>query len=80
MNTFIKLKFGIRKLAKICCSQEASFRKPESLTQPYTVPSLRLGYKVIYWMKLSSLYQLMVDNGNSELAEAPIIQFTESEF
>jgi hypothetical protein len=81
MNTFIKLSFAIRKLAKYMqYPGKQHFVYLHHLLNHIQCHRCSGGIKFYSEVKLSPLYQLMVDSGNADIADVPIIQFTDSSF
>jgi hypothetical protein len=81
MNTFVKLSLAIRKLAQYMqYNGKHHFVYLRHLLHHIQCHLCSGGIKFYSNTKLSPLYQLMIDSGNSEHAEAPIIQFTDSSF
>jgi hypothetical protein len=81
MNTYITLSFAIRKLAKFMqFPGKQHFLYLKHLLHYLQCHRCSGGIKFYSNVKLSPLYQFMVDNGNAEHALAPIIQFTDSSF
>jgi hypothetical protein len=81
MNTFVKLSFAIRKLARYMqYPGKQHFVYLHHLMNHVQCHRCSGGLKFYCNIKLSLLYQLMVDSGNFENAEAPILQFTDSSF
>ncbi|KAG7366303.1 hypothetical protein IV203_028973 [Nitzschia inconspicua] len=81
MNTFIKLTFSIRKLAKFMQKRgRTHFTILKLLLHHVQCHRCSAGIKFYSDIKLSPLYQMMVETGNTEHADAPIILFTDSSF
>jgi hypothetical protein len=81
INTFVKLVFAIRKLAKyIQLPGRQHFILLHHLLNHLQCHRCSGGIKFYSNTRLSPLYQLMMDSGNEQHSEAPIIQFTDSSF
>ncbi|KAG7371023.1 reverse transcriptase RNA-dependent DNA polymerase [Nitzschia inconspicua] len=81
MNTFVKLTFSIRKLAKFMQKPgRTHFAILKHLLHHIQCHRCSAGIKFYSDIKLSLLYQMMVETGNTEHADAPIILFTNSSF
>ncbi|KAG7349250.1 reverse transcriptase RNA-dependent DNA polymerase [Nitzschia inconspicua] len=81
MNTFIKLTFSIRKLAKFMQKPgRTHFAILKHLLHHIQCHRCSAGIKFYSDIKLSPLYQMMVETGNTEHAVAPIILFIDSSF
>ncbi|KAG7346413.1 hypothetical protein IV203_038386 [Nitzschia inconspicua] len=81
MNTFIKLTFTIRKLAKFMQKPgRRHFEVLKHLLKHIQCHRCSAGIKFYSDIKLSPLYQMMIETGNAEHAEAPLILFTDSSF
>jgi hypothetical protein len=81
MNTFVKLSLVIRMLATYMqYPGKQHFIYLRHLLNHTQCHRCSRGIKFYSNTKLSPLHQLMIDSGNSEHAEAPIIQFTDSSF
>ncbi|KAG7340238.1 reverse transcriptase RNA-dependent DNA polymerase [Nitzschia inconspicua] len=81
MNTFIKLTFTIRKLAKFMQKPgRRHFEVLKHLLNHIQCHRCSAGIKFYSDIKLSPLYQMMIETGNAEHAEAPLILFTDSSF
>ncbi|KAG7371219.1 hypothetical protein IV203_019789 [Nitzschia inconspicua] len=78
MNTFIKLTCSIRKLAKFMQKPERShFTILKYLLHHMQCHRCSAEIKFYSDIKLSLLYQMMVETGNTEHADARIILFTD---
>jgi hypothetical protein len=81
MNTFVKLSYAIRKLAKYMqYPGKQHFICLKHLLNHIQCFRCSGGIKFYSEVKLSPIYQLMIDSGNKEHADATIIQFTDSSF
>ncbi|KAG7339618.1 hypothetical protein IV203_025338 [Nitzschia inconspicua] len=81
MNTFVKLAFPIRKLAKFMQKPgRKHFEILKHLLHHIQCHRCSAGIKFYSDMKLSPLYQMMIETGNAAHADAPLILFTDSSF
>jgi hypothetical protein len=81
MDTFVKLCFAFRKLAKFMqYPGRHHFVHLHHLLNHIKCHRCTGGIKFYSDTKLSPLYQLIVDSGNAQFADAPIIQFTDLSF
>ncbi|KAG7357481.1 hypothetical protein IV203_002169 [Nitzschia inconspicua] len=81
MNTFVKLAFAIRKLAKFMQKPgRKHFETLKHLLHHIQCHRCSAGIKFYSDMKLSPLYQMMIETGNAVHADAPLILFTDSSF
>ncbi|KAG7355160.1 hypothetical protein IV203_004516 [Nitzschia inconspicua] len=81
MNTFVKLAFPIRKLAKFMQKPgRKHFEILKHLLHHIQCHRCSAGIKFYIDMKLSPLYQMMIETGNAAHADAPLILFTDSSF
>jgi hypothetical protein len=81
MNTYVRINYAIRKLARFMqYPGRKHFKMLLHLLRHLQCHRCRGGIKFYSNMQLSPLYQHMNDNGHSNLAESPIIAFTDSSF
>ena len=81
MNTFTRLVYGIRKLARYMqYPGKTHFKLLSHLLHHIHLHRCKAGIKFYSELKLSPIYQHMKDTGNEEMAGQPIVTFVDSSF